>query len=157
MKRHPYADFGLTIAVGLFIITLINALLFDFTIVKMLWFALCISYFVVSHKFPSDSKQVRNSTHALMALIVLGLIATILFDTKTPPTAHAFDGAAVDSTEEELVILEDKDIPVAIEVDSLDEDSTQAIDLFADSTNAVVANDTTHAQSTQPVNTEQGE
>lgn len=156
MKRHPYADLGLTIAIGLFIITLINALLFDFTIVKAMWFVVCIAYFVVSYKFPSDSKQLRNCTHALLAVTVLGLAATILFDTNTQPKAHAFDGAAVDSTETEDIILEDKDIPMTVEIDTLSDDSTEAIDFFADST-AMIAGDTTQHHTSQPTISESDE
>lgn len=153
MKRHPYADLGLIIAIGLFIITLINAFLFDFTIVKALWLVVCIAYFVLSHNFPSDSKQLRNITHGFLSVAVLGLIAMILFDTNTQPKAHAFDGAAVDSTDVEDIILEDKDIPMAAEVDTLSDDSTEAIDFFADSITTVIGDSTQH-QSSQPTTTE---
>lgn len=156
MKRYPYADFGLTIAICLFIITLINTFLFEITIVKVIWFSLCIGYFIASYKLPSDSKLLLRLTHALIGLSILMLCATLLFDTKTQPKVHAFEGMATDSTEEEIIILEDKDIPVELPTDTISEDSIQDTDILSDSINAIAASDSIGSHP-QPVNAESDE
>ena len=124
MRRNPYADLGLVVAVAVFIILLIKSLIFGLS-----WFSL-VAYFLISYFKNSNDPLVRRATTAYLLLMFLSLVGVVLFDKNARPKMHAFEGAAVDTVTEEEFVIEDRDIPVEIvrpdtmSVDSLDEDTT---------------------------------
>ena len=130
MRRNPYADLGLVVAVAVFIILLIKSLIFGLSWFSLVCMVLTVAYFLISYFKNSNDPLVRRATTAYLLLMFLSLVGVVLFDKNARPKMHAFEGAAVDTVTEEEFVIEDRDIPVEIvrpdtmSVDSLDEDTT---------------------------------
>ena len=126
-KRNPYADVGLIVAIAAFIIMLVKMLIFGISWAAATCFILTIIYFSVSFRYKSDSKTVRNSTTAYLVLLAATVACVVLFDKNTRPKMHAFEGAAVDTLQEEEFLVIDKEVPVEIvENDTTESDSVGA-------------------------------
>ena len=133
-QRNPYADLGLVIAVAVFIVVLIKCLIFGLSWASIACFLITIVYFVISAIRKSDDKVVKHSTTAYLLAMLLLVVSLVLFDKNARPKMHAFEGAAVDSVQEEEFVVEDKEIPIEIvqpdtaEVDTLLQDTTTLMD-----------------------------
>lgn len=133
-QRNPYADLGLVIAVAVFIVVLIKCLIFGLSWASIACFLITIAYFVISAIRKSDDKVVKHSTTAYLLAMLLLVVSLVLFDKNARPKMHAFEGAAVDSVQEEEFVVEDKEIPIEIvqpdtaEVDTLLQDTTTLMD-----------------------------
>lgn len=133
-QRNPYADLGLVIAVAVFIVVLIKSLIFGLSWASIACFLITIAYFVISAIRKSDDKVVKHSTTAYLLAMLLLVVSLVLFDKNARPKMHAFEGAAVDSVQEEEFVVEDKEIPIEIvqpdtaEVDTLLQDTTTLMD-----------------------------
>lgn len=106
-KRNPYADMGLMIAVTIVIVMIIKTLLFANTFDSwecIVLIILAVAYLVVSKKYDSESPVVKHSTTALLCLSILMLTSLFLFDHKSSPKMHAFEGARTDTIPEEEFI-----------------------------------------------------
>ncbi len=129
-QRNPYADLGLVIAVAVFIVVLIKCLIFGLSWASIACFLITIAYFVISAIRKSDDKVVKHSTTAYLLAMLLLVVSLVLFDKNARPKMHAFEGAAVDSVQEEEFVVEDKEIPIEIvqpdtaEVDTRLQDTT---------------------------------
>lgn len=133
-QRNPYADLGLVIAVAVFIVVLIKCLIFGLSWASIACFLITIAYFVISAIRKSDDKVVKHSTTAYLLAMLLLVVSLVLFDKNARPKMHAFEGAAVDSVQEEEFVVEDKEIPIEIvqpdtaAVDTLLQDTTTLMD-----------------------------
>lgn len=133
-QRNPYADLGLVIAVAVFIVVLIKCLIFGLSWASIACFLITIAYFVISAIRKSDDKVVKHSTTAYLLAMLLLVVSLVLFDKNARPKMHAFEGAAVDSVQEEEFVVEDKEIPIEIvqpdtaEVDTFLQDTTTLMD-----------------------------
>ncbi|MBQ9363546.1 MAG: hypothetical protein IJT97_09050 [Bacteroidaceae bacterium] len=132
MKRNSYADLGLVIAVTVFVIVLIKSLIFGLSWASIACLVFTIAYFVVSALRKSDDALVKWTTTAYLLFMLLFIITVVLFDKNAHPKMHAFEGAAIDTVQEEEFVVEDKEIPVeiiqsdTIEADTLTNDTIQA-------------------------------
>ena len=127
MKRNPYADLGLVVAVAVLVVLLVKSLVFGLSWASLVCLVLTVAYLVVSAENKSDSRLVRHTTSAYMLLIVMFVVATVLFDKNARPKMHAFEGAATDTMPKEEFVVEDRDIPVEIAVaDTVETDSLEA-------------------------------
>lgn len=114
MKRNPYADLGLVVAIAAFIITLIRCFLFGLSWASIACLAFTVVYLLLSALKRSDTSIVRRATTAYLLLMFLTLVCVVLFDKNATPKMHAFEGAAVDTVQEEEFVVAEKDIPVEI-------------------------------------------
>ena len=119
-KRDSYADLGMIIAIGVFICLLIKSLLFGFTWGCITGIIFSIAYFLVSWKYPSDSKIVKHSTTAFLVLSVLVAVSVVMFDKNARPKMHAFEGTG-DTIQD--VRIEESDILVPM-YETLPEDTS---------------------------------
>lgn len=126
MKREPYSDLGLIVAVAAFIIMIVKSLLFDLSWSAIVWTCITVGYFVISYKYTSDSKTVKRATTAYLVLSVIALVSLVVFDKNARPKIHAFEGAATDTIVEEEFIIEDKELPYeAAPADSVEADTLE--------------------------------
>lgn len=124
MKRNPYSDLGLIVAVAAFIIMILKSLIFDFSWGAIAWILITIGYFVLSYRYDSHSHIVKRATTFYLALSVIVFVSVILFDKNARPKIHAFEGAATDSVEEEeMFVADDEEYYAPVVVDSLDTDT----------------------------------
>ena len=114
MKRNPYADLGLVVAIAALIVTLIRCFIFGLSWASIACLAFTVAYLVLSALRKSDSLVVRRATTAYLLLMFLTLVCVVLFDKNARPKMHAFEGAAVDTVQEEEFVVADRDIPVEI-------------------------------------------
>lgn len=137
MKRNPYSDLGLIVAVAAFIIMIVRSLIFSFSWGAIAWILITIGYFVLSYRYDSFSTIVKRATTFYLSLSLLVFVSVILFDKNARPKIHAFEGAATDTIEEEEVFIADDEPYYAPAPDTLD---TDTIDFFAMPANEEDAN-----------------
>lgn len=115
-RRNPYADTGLMIAVSVIIVMLIKTLLFGATWGSLIWGGFSIIYCFLSYKYNSESKLIKHSTTAFLALSLISFTSILFFDKKARPQMHAFEGAKKDSIDEaEFIIKEEPELPAITE------------------------------------------
>lgn len=127
MKRNPYSDLGLIVAVAAFIIMIVRSLIFSFSWGAITWIVITIAYFVLSYRYDSFSTVVKRATTFYLSLSIIVLLSVVLFDKNARPKIHAFEGAATDTVEEEEVFIADDETYYAPVPDTLSEDT---IDFF---------------------------
>lgn len=124
MKRNPYSDLGLIVAVAAFIIMVLKSLIFDFSWGAIAWILITMGYFVLSYRYDSYSRIIRRATTFYLLLSAVVLVSVVLFDKNARPKIHAFEGAASDSIEEEeIFVADDEEYYAPAPVDTLDADS----------------------------------
>lgn len=133
-RRNSYSDLGLVIAISIFICILIKCLLFGFTWVGIGWLLFSCVYFIVSWRWPSDSKWVKNLTTFYLLFSVVAALGTIFFDKKTRPVMHAFEGTG-DTIQDERIVEEsqNKKTAEAIPGETTQQDSLKSNLIIPDS------------------------
>lgn len=111
IRRNPYADMGLVIAISVLIIMLVKSLLFGFSWGAIIWLIIVVIYLVLSVKFHSRSKVVKIATTVFLLLSIISVCLVTLFDKNTRPKMPAFQKAEEDTVKiEEPVVVEPEPI-----------------------------------------------
>lgn len=148
MKRNSYADLGLVIAVSVFIIVLVKSMIFGLSWASIACIVFTIAYFVVSALKKSDDVLVKRATTAYLLFMLLFVVSVLLFDKNARPKMHAFEGAAVDTVQEEEFVVEDKEIPIEI----VQPDTVEVDTLVHDTLSTPSTEDTETAEDTEEKN-----
>ena len=148
MKRNSYADLGLVIAVSVFVIVLVKSLIFGLSWASIACIVFTIAYFVVSVLKKSDDVLVKRATTAYLLFLLLFVVSVLLFDKNARPKMHAFEGAAVDTIQEEEFVVEDKEIPIEI----VQPDTVEIDTLVHDTLSNLSTEDTETAEDTEEKN-----
>jgi hypothetical protein len=148
MKRNSYADLGLVIAVSVFVIVLVKSLIFGLSWASIACIVFTIAYFVVSALKKSDDVLVKRATTAYLLFMLLFVVSVLLFDKNARPKMHAFEGAAVDTVQEEEFVVEDKEIPIEI----VQPDTVEVDTLVHDTLGTPSTEDTETAEDTEEKN-----
>lgn len=126
-KRNPYADCGLLIAISVLLIMIIKCCLFDITWVALLWIVLSIAYCILSYKFDSESKVIKHATTTYLCVSAIAFVMFTIFDHEEQPKMNAFEGAKIDSVEEEEFVIKDDPIIKELIADTITAADTTSV------------------------------
>lgn len=112
-RRNSYSDFGLFVAVSVFICILVKCLLFGFTWVSLVWLVLACAYFFVSWRYSSASAVVKHSTTAFLLFSLFAVVGIVMFDRNARPVMHAFEGTG-DTIQDAKMVEEEPIVPIYV-------------------------------------------
>ena len=112
-RRNSYSDFGLVVAVSVFICILVKCLLFGFTWVSLVWLVLACAYFFVSWRYSSACAVVKHSTTAFLLFSLFAVVGIVMFDRNARPVMHAFEGTG-DTIQDAKTVEEEPIVPIYV-------------------------------------------
>ncbi len=123
-QRSPYADLGLLISVSVVICLTIKSILFEVTLVSVIWLLIAVLYVVASVLLPSRCKLMKYLTTVLLASSALSIVGLTFFDRPAIPKMVEYHTEALNDTvvESNKYVVNTPPPPVidTTEVDSLD-------------------------------------
>lgn len=139
-QRAPYADLGLLIAVSVVICLTIKSILFEVTLVSVIWLLIAVLYVVASFLLPSKCKLIKYLTTVLLISSVLAIVGLTFFDRPAIPKMVEYHTESLKDTvvESNKYVVKTPPPPV---IDTTEVDSFDVME--SDSIVAVATPDTT--------------
>ncbi|MCM1312331.1 MAG: hypothetical protein NC206_02785 [Bacteroides sp.] len=125
LRRSPYSDMGLVLAVSLFVTMVVKGLIFGFTWNGIVLAIIACAYFIIYAVMRSRKKTMKITTTVFIILSALSVWAEFSSRKNVRPKMPVFHGMASDTTdleEEELDIFAE---PVPIVQENITTDTIQ--------------------------------